>query len=249
MIFFPSGVAVANINHSDEPNAKLVWSNHPNHQKMWMHLEPEELLQDEYKNIGLVMEIVALRDIEKGEEIFIDYGSEWKTAYQNHVKEWNTRIASGEIPKEWPMKAVEMNELHRSEPFKYADEQDENPYPANLQLKAFLLLQDTENEGTMEDPKIWGQDEDATAYQHDHLFDVSVQSYTKMTDDSYVYTVLWVNENTGKRMYVDNVPHEALVFVDKLDTSDQMATKKPFRHYIGIPDEIFPQGPWRNLKK
>ncbi|OEU11016.1 hypothetical protein FRACYDRAFT_246118 [Fragilariopsis cylindrus CCMP1102] len=38
----------------------------------------------------LSMEIIALRDIKPGEEIFIDYGKEWENAWLEHVKTWNS---------------------------------------------------------------------------------------------------------------------------------------------------------------
>lgn len=42
------------------------------------------------------------------------------------------------------------------------------------------------------------------------------------------------------------MPQKAVTFVDKPETSDQFF-KGAFRHPIGIPDEIFPEGPWRDL--
>ncbi len=44
---------------------------------------------------------------------------------------------------------------------------------------------------------------------------------------------------------VKQVPHHAIVLVDKPGTGDQH-TPFAFRHYIEIPDDVFPQGPWRN---
>jgi len=241
MVFFPVGAVAAMINHSDEPNAKIVWSKHPNHQKTWLELDPTELLDEEHMYLGLLIEIVATKDIKEGEEVFIDYGPEWKAAYAKHVEEWNAKVAAGEIPKEWPLRAVDLNDMYKNKPF--ASE----PYPENVQLKAFLLLQDTDNAGTVEDPKLWGEDENESAYHHDHIFDVAVVDHKKDEKGNYIYKVQWVNES-NKSTFVDGVAHAALLFVDKPGTSDQY-TANAFRHYIGIPDDIFPQGPWRNLKE
>lgn len=235
------------INHSDKPNAKIVWSTHANHQKTWLDLEPAQLLDDDHMYLGLMFEIVATRDIAPDEEVFIDYGPEWTAAYEKHVKEWNAKIASGEISKEWPLRAVDMNDQYASKPFKTAAEIEKDPYPENVQLKAFLLLQDTKNAGTMDDPKLWGEAENETAYHHEHLFDITVVDHAKGDDGSYIYKVRWTN-HLGKSTVVDGVPHAALLFVDKPGTSDHF-TENAFRHYIGIPDEIFPKGPWRNLQK
>ena len=246
LLFFPAGPAVAAINHSDEPNAKLIWSTHPNHQKMWLEAEPEELLDEEHAYLGLMFEIVAIKDIEPGTEVFIDYGPEWKAAYAKHSEEWNAKVAAGEIPKEWPLRAVDLNDQVKSQPFKTAAETAAEPYPENVQLKAFLLLQDTTNAGTVEDPKLWGEDEKETAFHHDHLFSVSVLDRKQDESGNYIYKIQWLNQ-AQQATVVDEVPHDALLFVDKPGTSDQF-TPNAFRHYIGIPDEIFPKGPWRNIE-
>jgi hypothetical protein len=35
---------------------------------------------------GLASDVVALRDIQPGEEAFIDYGSEWEEAWKTHFE-------------------------------------------------------------------------------------------------------------------------------------------------------------------
>lgn len=249
MIFFPSGAGVPYINHHDEPNAKLIWSSHPNHQRLWLNLSPQQLVDDEHLSIGLLMEVVATRDIAPGDEIFIDYGSQWKEAWEKHLNEWQLRVQRGEIPQTWPLKAIDMNARYISKPFEIEVELSD-PYPENTMLKAFLMLQDTDNEGTIDDPKIWDGTEDSGAYHHDNLFSVSVVERVKVEDEDgimpYIYTLRWDGSNSkSKSTYISEVPHKAITFVDKPGTSDQFFDS--FRHYIGIPDEIFPSGPWRNL--
>ena len=63
MIFFPSGSVSSLINHSKEPNAKMAWSSHPAHQRHWYDMAPKDLLAEEALHLGLLMEIVALRDM------------------------------------------------------------------------------------------------------------------------------------------------------------------------------------------
>jgi hypothetical protein len=198
-------------------------------------MEPEELLDEERQYLGLLFEVVALRDIQPGEEIFIDYGREWKAAYEKHVQEWNRKVESGEISQEWPLRAVELNEQYLNQPYPQT-------YPGNVALKAFLLLLDTPNKGTLEDPKKWGETETEKAYKHENLFDVVVIQHKNVEGGLFNYTI---KLDDGKT-HVENVPHEALVFVDRPGTSDQF-TPSAFRHYIGIPDDVFPKGPWRNL--
>ena len=35
-----------------------------------------------------MLEYVALREIQEGEEVLVDYGTEWEAAWDEHVKTW-----------------------------------------------------------------------------------------------------------------------------------------------------------------
>ena len=261
MLFFPSGSMTTLINHSKEPNAKLQWSTHPNHQKLWYNFDPHTtLMEEEYMYMGLILEVVALRDIAPDEEIFIDYGPEWQKAYDDHVQAWNQKLESGVIPKVWPVRAIDLNTKYHHPSSNGAaltpfPTKDEASFPENIMLAAFLMLKDTENEGTIDDPKLWNTDDPMSAYATDHLFEIQIIGRTDITvNNTYSYTVEWKSrksedsdENTSK-IHVANVPHEAITFVDRPNRNDQQFLHEhSFRHYIGIPDEIFPKGPWRNV--
>lgn len=238
MLFFPSSPVVPFVNHADTPNAKLVWSKHVNHQKMWLSMAPEELLSQENMYLGLLMELVALRDIAEGEEIFIDYGEEWKAAYAKHTEEWKKAIAAGTLPSAWPIRAVDMNEKYRDIPIP----SDPSIIPANIQLKAFLQLSESDAAGTEEDPRTWANNDEDSAYVHDNLFDVKVLS-AQTGGDETTYTLRW-SRGPSNSAVVTGVPHSAMVFVDAPGTTDGF-TQQAFRHAIGIPDEIFPKA-WRS---
>lgn len=249
MAFYPVGAVASFINHHDEPNAKLVWSDHPNNAKEWFQLEPEELLEPDYAYMGLMMEIVALRDIVPGEEIFLDYGPEWKEAWNQHVQRWEARVQAGELPSPWPLRAISFNDEYRNKPFKTPEELKAEPYPENVVLKAFLTILETTTQGTVEDPSPWGAVEGVNTFSVDNLRDCIILSRQETSIDGsvppYNYTVSWTSKR-GKELVVKDVPHGAFVFVDAPETSDQFV-EGSFRHYIGIPDDVFPQGPWRNL--
>jgi len=68
LLFYPTGGGAALINHSDKPNAEMVWSDHPSNQKDWFELDPMELVSPDNAYFGLMMEIVATKDIKEGEE-------------------------------------------------------------------------------------------------------------------------------------------------------------------------------------
>jgi len=249
MLFYPVGSGVGLINHSEKPNAKVVWSTHPSHQKYWYNLEPNMLLAPDNVYLGLMIEVVALTDIKEGEEIFIDYGDEWKAAWEKHVTEWNKGIDEGEIPKQWPLKALDLNEEYRTKVYKTEEELAKDPYPPNVGLGAFLMLEETKAAGTPEDPAIWTIPPNGTFFFAENLFEPVVLSRVKIeaapgVTMPYNYTVKWTNSK-GEHTFVKNVPHSAFAFVDEPEMSDHFVVNA-FRHPIGIPDEIFPQGPWRN---
>lgn len=228
----------------------MGWSSHPAHQSHWYDLQPKELLTDEALHLGLLMEIVAIRDIEEGEEITIDYGTEWSEAWDQYVQDWETRLSSGEISKEWPIRAVDLNEEYRGKVYSNVQDLKETPYPSNVMLKCFM-----EVAAGMSPEKVNGKPVREWAepthgvFDSDTLEDCFVIDYAKVEDGTsgpmpFNYTVTLGKDNQAT--VIKSVPHRAFVFVDKPGTGDQFV-KEPFRHYIAIPDDVFPQGPWRDL--
>ena len=248
MVFLPTGAGASFINHNAEaPNAKLVWSNHPANERHLFDVKPEDLLEEENMHIALLLHVVAIRDIQPDEEIFLDYGPEWQAAWNKHVQDWNQSVAS----REWQLRAVDVMDQYRTNVFKTDFELLQEPYPETVELKCFLTFPDTTRRGTYDDPMVWGPPAlGVSPYNHDHIRDCVVLDRHKgeeaeAVDMPYYYRVRWTNES-GRNIYVKGVPHEAFVFVDAPGTSDQFVTGA-FRHCIGIPDDIFPTGPWRNL--
>jgi len=169
------------------------------------------------------------------------------------VSEWNKAKKSGDVPEKWPLRAVDMNDEYRTKPYKTEAELEKEPYPDGVALVAFLMISETNEAGTREEPKIWSQPSDGTAFHADNIFEPMVVDRIEVEksgeDDlepAYNYTVRWSN-NKGEDTFVKNIPHRALFFVDEPETGDQFVPTA-FRHYIGIPDEVFPKGAWRNRK-
>lgn len=71
------------------PNAKYQWSTGWDPTSDLWRSTNKTLgeLGSEYRRV-LSMELVALRDIEPGEEVYVDYGTEWEEAWEKHVAEW-----------------------------------------------------------------------------------------------------------------------------------------------------------------
>lgn len=80
------GVITGLINHSSQkPNVRLEWSNIMIHDD-WCDYTLQQLSQQSHA--GLVFDYVALRDIQEGDEILLDYGMEWEHAWNRHVQNW-----------------------------------------------------------------------------------------------------------------------------------------------------------------
>jgi len=242
LVFFPSGPGFNFINHSPEPNAKLVWSDHPKNRVDWFNFKPKELLEDDITHLGLMMEVVATKDIPEGEEVTIDYGPEWAVAWKEHVAKWDTEIGTGPGTK-WPMRALDYSDMYARQPFPLNSE----GISPSVMTKCFLvttLPNDSAAEENGDKIRIWA-DEPATM-KSENLFDCQVseveETKTPEGTKSWSYTV------RSGTTWVKQVPHKAIVFVDRPGTSDQHLVAS-FRHYIGIPDEIFPLGAWRNINE
>jgi hypothetical protein len=72
------------------PNAVVRWANllddHGNTVR-WLQMSYDDLTNQMGR--GLAMEIVALQDLEVGDEVFIDYGEGWENEWDQHIRRWN----------------------------------------------------------------------------------------------------------------------------------------------------------------
>ena len=95
LLLCPNSNAVL-INHCSErtvtcgpegPNAAYRWSTGwDSSSGQWWKMSLEQIAKED--GLGLAFEIVALRDIKEGDEIFIDYGTDWEEAWSRHVATW-----------------------------------------------------------------------------------------------------------------------------------------------------------------
>ena len=248
MLLMPVGSMVTLINHQPpkRANAKVQWSNnkHWGNAEYWLDQNPESLVEDDYRHIGIVMEVVAIRDIKEGEEVFIDYGDEWQAAWDDYMKRWE--YMAKKDPK-WPLKADDMKLEYRDKPFKTKEELELDPlaYPSGVQTACFVEWEEVEDgrprkTSNGKDIATWTGPTKFKDYSGAKMFACKVIDRTeKLENGSYNYTV-------RGEMQIENVPHAAITFVDKPYASD-IHVPGAFRHPIGIPDEIFPQS-WRDAR-
>ena len=90
LLLCPYGQYTNLINHdADNPNTKIVWSDNMRN-KEWLEQPITEWGHEGHN--GLSFDYVAIRDIEEGEEITIDYGKEWDDAWREHVRTFESFV-------------------------------------------------------------------------------------------------------------------------------------------------------------
>jgi hypothetical protein len=264
ILLYPYGPMVGLVNHASSAsnantraNVRLQWSTSD-----VLHLFGQELLTkplEEVKNYssnrsGLLLELVATRNIVKGEEIFLDYGVEWQQAWINHVQNWKPVPDADKYTPSYVMEDVVKT-------LRLESELVEHPYPDNVFTSCFYRYSD--HKEAAEKHTGGGADEAVTTFRWNMtrgLFELRNLRPCKILQreqdpkQGTLFTVRIMNRYgltaderipKGAMHIVTHVPRRAVRFSDKLYTTDQHL-ENAFRHEIGIPDDIFPPQ-WMDL--
>jgi hypothetical protein len=245
MLLCPYGNGVNYINHNQtQANVKIRWAQDFDivHNATVVETEPVDVLWWNMKP-QLAFDYVALRDIQEGEELFLDYGDGFEAAWQRHV-------ANYKPPPEWNnfVEGMTINTKFYNIQIRTEKEQQATPYPEHLQIRVHGLLETVPDlkDGmylwTVNDyglpVRILERHVSATEHTYDvEMALVPMDNYSDKHTRNREANLEWV------RRY--RVPRSAIVFYDKPGTSD-MHLPSAFRHMIGIPGEIFPKQ-WENL--
>ena len=226
------------INHNGaKPNAKLRWGrtskSRPDidRNNNLLLLDAEQLLNyansdDDRVLSPLTLEVVATRDIAEGEEIFLDYGTDWEEAYNMHVASWKSALMPNR-QKETPATRFECC----LEPAVISAEPvvDEESYharnwhqPKNWEPEFYKIMQHN-NEIRWYPCKVLKQNGDGT---------IKVVAYTKGEAQASVI-----------RKFSD-LPRSALRRSVPPYSSSQH-TLNAFRHFVPLPDTLVPPR-WRS---
>ena len=226
--------------------------------ELWNRRSPE----------GLVLEYIALRDIEPKEEILLDYGTAWSNAWENHVKKWEdnplnhndgldaiAESMSNDYSPAYVMEDVVSN-------LRTAEEQVSFPYPKNVFTACFYKYERSESDNEENESSTKALNEATPWKMSRGLFDMMNLRpckviYREPVTDRHTgeqlhggknfYTAIIQNrpglaENeripTGKKHIVRGIPREAFRFVDRPYSSDEHLDDA-FRHHIGL--DIFPE--------
>lgn len=234
ILLFPYGPGINMINHdSQHPNVALRWSSSSLSHHDWLDLPLEKFLGMTYPG-ALILEVYALRNIREGEEMFMDYGEDWEMAWKKHVRKWK--------PKKYK-DYVYPADMDTTKPFLTVSEQKKISYAKNLQTLCSTTNWDRDENTRMKwkgHHEYWPQ-----GLVYCNILERKEDKYP----GSFNYTVALgfhpkeppaIDEKT----YVDyDVPHSAIMWVDKPYTSD-LHLKNAFRHPIGLPDNLAPEQ-WR----
>jgi hypothetical protein len=243
MLLCPYGSDVNLVNHNQTlANVRLQWAD-PAKSNLNVSLlkQSVEYINAMPRRAVLSMELVAMRDIAEGEEIFLDYGDAWEAAWQQHLQSWQ--------PPVYSLAAAHLN-MDKTHRIRTVFEQIQHPYPPNVELKCDQTFQEQnrlEWEPLWKEPnssytldlyRRWNSDMLASCDVLRWRYDGRRYLYTALFNRSYVGGV----QETYDRMI--DVPREAFVFVNRPYTSYMFASNA-FRHAIMILDELFPET-WKN---
>lgn len=242
MLLCPYGTLSSHINHNQTlANVEMVWADPKTsiHNPRWLNKSLSELYSISYS--GLSMNLRATRDINSGDEIFIDYGDEWERAWQKHVSNWKPVENSKDYKS---AEQLNMETKHLKTEFETLFD----PYPNNVVIHLNLAFNN---------PRSTWLDHWEDGTLQDYI--IRVDEYTKQCeilsrekdDEGKVWYTAIINatdDRTGKNepKKLEKLPRLAFVFFDKPHTTD-MHLPGAFRHDIRIPDHLFPDT-WRNKR-
>jgi len=266
ILLSPYGAGTGYINHdSKRANAKIVWADPAtsNLQLEWLNMDVDAL--EAFNYAGLTFDYIAIKDIQEGEEVFIDYGKEWEEAWNNHIENW-TPVNGAESY----VAAHTMNG-DMTTPLRTIEEQETDPYPSNMQIKCYDVFRKGKLGKTLhvmrknpsllplllEDSELYRCDLLEKTEQDGLMLYTAVITEIPDDDDEDLFkmhkrriqtgepeTSLIQGRNVTYPMLLMKAPRIAFKFVDRPYTSD-FHLKNSFRHEMMIPDEMFPDA-WRN---
>jgi hypothetical protein len=262
LMLIPLAPMVNYVNHANDPsqvNAHLQWAKHEDlYNDHALHdLDIERIRTKNTRRV--TMELVALKDINVGDEILINYGDDWAAAYAEYKQQWNVLHPNSNNEK-YPMKALELRSLYVNKPYPVNIQEGQTPYPDGVITGCYIESVDDFPDGHIRRNEFnqqvvqWLGPQTRSDYMGQHLTICDLIDRIEYVDEHGVtkfnYTVHTRKEvdPTSKTtiLEVHNVPHSAITFVDRPYTSD-IHSPNAFRRWINIDDQRFPQA-WRNAR-
>jgi hypothetical protein len=257
LLLFPYGPSVNLINHQGDEtslaNVRLQWSEHQSSDVLDRSLA-------ELDQSPLMLELVATRDIAPGDEIFLDYGHAWVTAWKEHVSKWQPPPNAAKYAPSYVH-----DDAIRS--LRVESELRTLPYPDNIFTSCFYRYSD-HKEKKRKIPEDNTSSKDSTDAvvtvqwkQTRGIFELSnlrpcqvLQREHRGGKEGTVFTVRIRNRSLlspeevipkGTIHVVNRVPRLAIRFSDKMYSTDQHL-EHAFRHEINGFDGGYPEK-WLDL--
>jgi hypothetical protein len=214
-----------------------------------------------------MFDLVATRDINEGEEIFIDYGDDWHNSWNQHKMSWVPPSSSSVFSSY--RQTDQLNSVPRSSSIRTTEELTTNPYPSNIMTVCLYNFDDDNEEGNVnnyssngnvktdedlikkysrsgkhfvpDDPPMHEDYYPCIIYSRDHR---SGACTVRVFKD--VYDMDAREDEEGHATILTEYPEISIRFVNRPYMGD-IFLPKGFRHSLGIPNEIFPEQ-WKNLK-
>ena len=233
MAFVPYGEGVTFINHSKKPNVGLRWSSSKFHQAGLLELTQSSFEKKVWPG-ALIVEVVALRLIRPGEELFLNYGATWEQAWTEHVAHWKPSDIENYV---YPSGIDETLDLRT------VTEQETKPYAPNL---ATVCRNPFWERGPFE-----YQWEEPASHPEDVSWNCWCHILEKEVDrkeEELGYTVSLQCHDykeydpsvpRSKQQILANVPRHAIHWENKPFQSDQFMNSV-FRHPMTFPSELVP---------
>ena len=247
-------------NCGDGPNAKLQWSSDwDDVSPTWLKLTIDELAGKIMRGISL--EVVALRDIPLGEEVFIDYGPDWEAAWDTHVANWKPPHEDANY-----MSATKANDNIKDTLKQFASNKLVKYYEHPTMFVGCMYrisAQDSYKKwNTKTNWQEWREEDIMAKYAEDgrdHGGGYGTDaghwpcSVIREEDGGETYTVrVWWSDRAEEQKWAENdlprlftnYPRSSMRLFHKQYHSDQHLPEA-FRHPVGISDDIFPNH-WKN---
>ncbi|KAG7370513.1 SET methyltransferase domain containing protein [Nitzschia inconspicua] len=267
ILFLPLTQMIA-VNHNSDrmksgtaSNARVEFSKRDAKTRYLLQRPIEDVFGEKYSSIFL--DVVATKDIEPDEEIFIDYGESWENAWKNHVKNWSSpcKESADDCFESSRLVSLSMNEnrhdilYHRWSDVHLTACRSDTVHPWESGGKVVYLTNSTD--GGVNEYLGFSYEDDGFAYPYlaTSLSNPSPCKILQSNPQSDTFDVVYFfsqsqvpfqyrKVNTRTIVHFDGLPSADLVFVNKPLKAD-LHHPHAFRHEIHIPDSVFPSL-WKN---
>ncbi|KAL3778141.1 hypothetical protein ACHAW5_003149 [Stephanodiscus triporus] len=253
LLFYPYAPSVNFINHGGvrESNAEIRWSTYPYHKSDWLDSTLEEM--KDRKRTGLMFDIIATRDLRRGEEILLYYGKDWEESWIRHVKGWmdpegglvddtDDRPRFNMTDRLGLPTITDFNMVEKYPIVRTMEEQMEDPYPPHVMT---VCCFDPPEDCVASTKTSHGRCRSRwkKTYKALLVFPCTIMSRQSIGGMDW-YSALG-GESEDKTHLVEYMPRTAVIFTDRPYTKDQYA-RGVFRHEVGLPDGMVPPH-WMDL--